>query len=209
MVKLEGELAFEAQEALGAMHEGIDIGKRIVTATHNLENKLLAFDYVMMHIEFNYSHHDEIYTFFTEISDIIAALNKKLNKIRRGGLHFIAEEKTIENWILKHKLSEAGKRVRVWHKIIATIKWEKREEVLVNKRIIRRLNADFQKLKKLYSEADHLFLIHEEKAKITEIKLKLEEDEERVKHILEQVMRFIFTYEKLLGEMVRELESKD
>ena len=52
MAELTGEMGTEAQEALMDLHTGIGAGKKIITATHDFETKLLAIDTVIGHIHF-------------------------------------------------------------------------------------------------------------------------------------------------------------
>lgn len=186
MVKLIGEFGEEAQEALRDLHRGIDAGKSIVTAVHDFEIKLSAVDIVIGHIEFNYSHYEGLYAFFTELSDMIVELRDELEQLEKGEIHFVLEEEAAKKkstqWILMHR------------KAIEEVIKEEKE---VDKQIIRKIHRAFVKLRKLFIKSEHLFSLYIRKTEIKKFKLKLEEDEEQVKHILEQLMRFIFAYEKI------------
>lgn len=96
MVELTGELGEEAQEVLNDLHIGIDAGKKIATATHDFELKLLAIDNVIMHIQFNYMEHEDLNEFFMEISDELVELRDELEALKKGKIHVILEEEAAE-----------------------------------------------------------------------------------------------------------------
>ncbi|MCK4590003.1 MAG: hypothetical protein KAT77_06165 [Nanoarchaeota archaeon] len=180
MVDLTGEVAEEAQEALNDLHHGIDIGQKIVTATHSLENKLLSLDLVFTHISFNYDQN--IIDFFWEMQEIIEELVAFLESEERKELHIVAEEKAAlklgKKWVLKHR---------------EVVEEEIKKEILVEKEIIQKIHEVFTKIKTLI-EKKQIFTQHHEKAA-------------EVKHILEKLFHFFSTYEQIFKKLIKELEN--
>ena len=107
MVDLTGELAEEAQEVLNDLHIGIDAGKKIATAAHDFEIKLLAMDKLIMHIQFNYGEHEDLTAFFGEISDEIVQLREGLEVLEKGAIHVVLNEEAADKrgafWTLRHR----------------------------------------------------------------------------------------------------------
>lgn len=197
MGKLTGELGEEAQEVLNDLHLGINAGKKIATTTHDFEVKLLAMDMLIMHIQFNYAEHEDLNEFFMEISDEIVKLREELEALEKGEIHVVLKEEAAEkegvSWILKHR-----------NKVEDEIK----EEADIDKAILRRIYQVFRSLKAKFSQVEHLFTVDIGKAKVKEIKLELEEAEKEVKHILEKLMGFFVTYEKIFHEELKRLEKR-
>ena len=195
MVELTGELAEEAQEVLKDLHIGIDAGKKIVLATHDFEVKLLAIDMLIMHIQFNYMEHEDLNEFFMEISDEIVELRDTLESLEKGEVHLVLEEEAAEkrgtSWVFKHRKK---------------VEDEIKEETDILKVDLEILHQFFKRLKEKFSQVDHLFSVDIEKATLTEVKLELEEAEEEVKHILERLMGFFATYEKIFSDELKRLE---
>ena len=197
MVDLTGELGEEAQEVLNDLHIGIDAGKKIANTTHDFEVKLLAIDMLIMHIQFNYMEHEDLNEFFMEISDEIVELRDELEALEKGEIHVILEEEAAEkkgtSWILKHRKK---------------IEDEIKNEADIDKAILQKIYQAFSSLKEKFSQVDHLFSVDIEKATVKNVKLELEEAEEEVKHILERLMGFFVTYEKIFRKELERLEKK-
>ena len=196
MVDLTGELGEEAQEVLNDLHIGIDAGKKIANTTHDFETKLLAIDMLIMHINFNYMEHEDLNEFFMEISDEIVELRDELEALEKGEIHIVLEEEAAEkkgtSWILKHRKK---------------VEDEIKEEADIDKAILQKIHQAFRSLKEKFSQVDHLFSVDIEKATVKNVKLELEEAEEEVKHILERLMGFFVTYEKIFREELERLEK--
>ena len=196
MVELTGELGEEAQKVLNDLHIGIDAGKKMVTATHDFEVKLLAIDMLIGHIQLNYMKHEDLTDFFMEISDEIVELRDELEALKKGEIHVILEEEAAgkkgTSWILKHR-----KRIDD----------ELKEEVDIDNAILQKIHQAFRSLKEKFSQVDHLFSIDIKKATVKTIELDLEEAEKEVKHILERLMGFFITYEKIFRKELERLEK--
>ena len=155
MVELAGELAEEAQEVLNDLHLGIDVGKKIVSATHDFEIKLSAVDMLFMHIDFNYSDNDDLNDFFVDVSDTLVNLGEELEALKKGAIHLILEEEAAEkrgtSWVLKHR-KKVGDEIK--------------EEIEVDSKIIKKTHLAFIKLTRLFWDAEHLFSVNIKKATI-------------------------------------------
>ncbi|MBT3450507.1 hypothetical protein HN652_01075 [archaeon] len=186
MVELTGMMGEEAQEVLNDLHIGIDANKKIITKTHDFEIKLLAIDMLIMHIEFNYMEHEDLNEFFKEISDKIIELREELDILEKGEIHVILEQKSAEKmgtgWILKHRKK---------------VEDEIKKETDIEKKILQKIHQTFKILKEKFSQVDHLFSVDIENATVKETRLELEEAEEEIKHILEKLMGFFVTYNKI------------
>lgn len=197
MIKLTGEYGEEAQEVLKDLHLGIDAGKNIITATHNFEIKLLAMDMLIMHINFKYEQHQDLTEFFMEISDELVRLREELSALEKGEIHVILEEKAAEkrgiSWMLRH---------------IKKVKKKIKEESDLDKAILQRVARVFQELTDKFSQVDHLFSVNLQKATVTEIKLELEEAEKELQHILEQLLGFFITYNKIFRKELERLGKR-
>ena len=197
MVELTGELAEEAQEVLNDLHVGIDVGKHIVTATHDFETKLLATDMLFMHIDFNYSHYEDLNGFFVEVSETIVELRDELEALGKGEIHILLEEEATEKkstkWALKHRKK---------------IEEEIKEEIEVDINIIKKIQVALVKIRRFFEEAEHLFSIHIKTATVEKMKIELEEGEEEVKHILRTLLQFILVYEKIFTQARNKLVSR-
>lgn len=74
------------------------------------------------------------------------------------------------------------------------------KEAEVDQQIIAKIHAFFLKAQEIFIEAEHLFKVDIKKAKVTKIKLELEEKEQEMKHILEKLLQFIAAYEKIFRQ---------
>ena len=196
MVKLTGDFWEEAQEVLSDLHVGIDAGKKIAIATHDFETKLLAIDMLFMHIEFNYVEHEDLHQFFVEISEELVELRNELGVLEKGKIHVVLDEEAAKKigtaWILKHRKK---------------FKNEIKEEINIDKKILQKISLTFSSLKEKFSQVEHLFEIDVDKAIVKEVKLELKESENEVKHIIERLIGFFITYEKIFNEELNKLKS--
>ena len=195
MAELTGEMGAEAQEALKDLHTGIEAGKKIVTATHDFETKLLAIDTVIGHIHFNYQEHEDIMDLFLRLSDEVVQLCGELVGMKKGEIHLVVLEEAAAKqgtaWVLKHRKK---------------LQQERMKEAEVDRQIIAKIHAFFLDIQKIFTEAEHLFKVDIKKAKITRIKLELEEKEQEMKHILEQLLRFVAAYERIFRQALEGLK---
>lgn len=84
---------------------------------------------------------------------------------------------------------------------------EVKEEADIDKAILQKIHLAFRKLKEKFSQVNHLFFVDIEKATVKNVKLELEEAEEEIKHILERLMGFFVTYEKIFRKELERLEK--
>src|SRR3989344_1146307 len=190
MAELSGEMG---AEALKDLHAGIEAGKKIVTATHDFETKLLAIDTVIGHIHFNYQEHEDIMDLFLRLSDEVVQLCGELDGLKKGEIHLVVLEEAAAKrgtvWILKHRKK---------------LQQERMKEAEVDRQIIAKIHTFFLKVKEIFTEAEHPFKVDIKKAKITRIKLELEEKEQEMKHILEQLLRFVAAYERIFRQALKD-----
>ena len=195
MAELTGEMGAEAQEALKDLHTGIEAGKKIVTATHDFETKLLAIDTVIGHIHFNYQEHEDIMDLFLRLSDEVVQLCGELSGLKKGEIHLVVLEEAATKqgtaWVLKHRKK---------------LQQERMKEAEVDRQVIAKIHTFFLKAQEIFTEAEHLFKVDIKKAKVTRIKLELEEKEQEMKHILEQFLQFVVAYERIFKQALEGLK---
>lgn len=104
MVKLTGPLAEEAEEALQDLHRDIDVEKHIATATHNIVDKLISFDYVTAHIAEKHNPDSQAFEFFMDISDELVELREAIRDLEKGHLHVLLEEEAADKMNRKWRI---------------------------------------------------------------------------------------------------------
>jgi len=180
MIKLTGELAEETQEILNDLHEGIDVGRKIITTTHSLENKLLGLDLIFSHISFNYDQ--PVIDFFWEIQEEVEELVEFLKTEEKHGLHIIAQEQAAEKrgkkWILKHR---------------EIIEEEIKQEKEIDIAIVKKIHQTFLKIKE-FIDQKQIFAKHHNKAA-------------ELNHIIQKIFHFFSTYEHLFRRYLKELKE--
>ena len=193
MVQLTGGFAEEAQGVLDTLHIGIDVGKRIVIASHDFTTKLSAVDMVFMHTQMEYQDYDELHEFFVDVSDVLVELRDELDALRKGEIYFIVKLEAAEkrkNWTLTH---------------FKKIKKELHQVEDVDRKIFFVIHAALEKVRQLFQQAEHLFELDIKKATV-DVKVELEEGEEEVKHILERLIQFILAYEQIFKKELKKLK---
>ena len=185
MVELSGFMAEEVEEVLKDLHLGVDVGKKIVTADHDLDLKLSSFDVLIHHAVMEYP--PEIADFFEDVVSEMDEFRKELSLFDKGGMHLILQEEAAatkgSHWIFVHKkkLTE-----------------ELHQEERIIQDHLRKVKTHLQSLHQKLLNSSHFSLSLEDSS--SQIHFDVEGKEEELLHILKQMLLFLTIYLHLLEE---------
>ena len=193
MSRFTGMAAEDAEQVLNDLHLGIDVGKKLVTATHQLDDKLASLYILMNHITMEYP--EEITDFLEKIIVESHDFVPELKKFESEELHLVLLESAAEavgpRWIFSHR---------------AKVEAELKEESKVVKKHLQHVHKYLLIIQKEFVEAKHLFLVDIEKCKITEMRIDLVGKEKEFEHIIENLLLFLKVYLHLLESKLKEMK---
>ncbi|MFH0701563.1 MAG: hypothetical protein V2A62_03950 [Candidatus Woesearchaeota archaeon] len=186
-----------------ALYQGIDVSKKIVTASHNFIHKLIDFQSELWDLSEKYSKYDpRLEPFFKSIITELNGLTHGLTVTQQGEVHILLEKeaalKRSKGWALKYlqKTGPGG--------YVAKKKYRERE---VDKIFIVICKEHFQRMKQLFLEGEELFQVDIRTARILKVKIELGRAEAGFKELMEKVLALILAYEKIFQDAEKELEE--
>ncbi|HII72585.1 TPA: hypothetical protein HA265_07550 [Candidatus Woesearchaeota archaeon] len=180
--------------ALKRLHKGIDIEKKIVTATHDFQDKLFDAETVVRHMKERFG--DGLGEFYERLLHELEMLREIIQFTPvNGRLTVVLKDKDVK--VMFRNESNYDKRGQwVSKKII--------EDVEAEHALVMIVREHFQNMKRLYEEGNDLF-----GRKGEEIigPKELGREKKNFEKFMKGVLKFILAYEKVFEKAERELKK--
>ena len=189
-----------ADGAISGLRDFMDTEAQLVQEAHDLHTKLLAWDYIVLHLD------EIIPPENVELTELTGAITDKLTEIRDlvesgklQGLRIIREEEEV--------LSRLQREVehRDWRAVKEEVSTESRREQIVirlEEEELKELHGLFMELMKLMKKSENLNM----KEGFTVLKAKSEYDRLEEYYLL-QVYTFIRAYERIFRHLWRKEQA--
>ncbi len=195
----------DALRNLRALQKGIDVGKRVVTATHDFEFKLHDAQGVIYYLLSKFGGHGAIKDLLESVLAEVRGLINALQMERKGFLRIVleeqAEEKKMRRVVFKFRKEEQYDERGRW------LRKKRIEENEADQVLIQVYHGYFERMKSLFERGEHIFVADLEKAQIKQVKVELGVAEKSFKKFMEGLLGYFVVYEKILREASEELKD--
>lgn len=195
----------DALKNLRALQKDIDVGKRVVTATHNFQFKLHDAQSVIYHLISKFGGHGAIKDLLENILAEVTTLIDALHMERKGFLYIVlkeqAKEKEMKKVVFKFRKEEQYDERGRW------LRRKRIEEREADRILIRIYHEYFNRVKSLFERGEEIFVADLAKSQISQVNVELGVAEKSFKRFMEGLLGYFLAYERILREALAELEE--